>query len=92
MVTRWPRCALALLFGSLVRAHAIPGSDADLLIVPADCDCQFPERLIVHRLETGSLPLRVFADAKAGLERMLRGNGWLLRTALARGVWLDLGH
>ena len=39
------------LFGSLARAEAVPGSDADILIVLASSDLPFPERSVYYQPE-----------------------------------------
>lgn len=92
LARRHPEIKRVLLFGSLAKGNAVPGSDADLLIVLAGSDQPFLERLAVYRPLAGSLGVDVFPYTEAELERMLAENNWLVREALAEGIELELGR
>lgn len=92
LARRHPEIRRVVLFGSLAKGNAVPGSDADLLIVLADYDRPFLERLVIYRPMAGALGIDVFPYSEAELDRMIREDNWLVRTALAEGVELDLGR
>lgn len=92
LARRHPEIKRVLLFGSLAKGNAVPGSDADLLIVLAGSDQPFLERLAVYRPLAGSLGVDVFPYTEAELERMLAENNWLVREALLEGIELELGR
>jgi predicted nucleotidyltransferase len=86
MVARHPEVERVLLFGSLARGEAAPGSDADLLLILSSAGQPFPER-IPRYLPTG-LPLGVdvFPHTTDEIERMqAAGNPFIVR-ALHEGI------
>ena len=86
MVARHPEVERVLLFGSLARGEAVPGSDADLLLILSSAGQPFLER-IPRYLPTG-LPLGVDVFPYTGdeIERMrAAGNPFIVR-ALQEGI------
>ena len=75
-----------LLFGSLQRADAVPGSDADVLLVLRTTDLPFSERAAVYRPEGVGIPVGLFSlYARRILDDILAaGNRFVSRT-LAQG-------
>lgn len=90
LVDARPEVSEILLFGSLARGDARPGSDADLLIVVSDSALPFVERSALYSGAFGSVgvgcDLLVYTEAEA---RRLRGEGSaLVRAAESEGVRL----
>ena len=77
-----------LLFGSLVRGEAVPGSDADLLVILSSASQPFMER-IPRYLPTG-LPLGVdvFPYTRDEIERMLAQGNHCIRQAMKEAIVL----
>jgi len=83
-----PEVERVLVFGSLVRDEAVPGSDVDFLVVLKDSPVPFLERAsryMPHRFPVG---VDVFAYTQAEVEEMLAQGNFFLRCALAEGVEL----
>jgi predicted nucleotidyltransferase len=77
-----------LLFGSLARGQAVPGSDADLLVILSSTSRPFMER-IPHYLPTGSpLGIDVFPYTREEIDRMLAEGNHFIRQAVQEGVVL----
>lgn len=75
----------AVLFGSLQRGDAVPGSDADVLVVVDSSDLPFRERAAAYPIEGVGVPVDLFVYTRAELDDMLNaGNGFVSR-ALAEG-------
>lgn len=91
LARRRPEVRRVILFGSLARADAVPGSDADLLVVLESADRPFLERLPLYQPQVRGLAVDVFAYTQEELDRMLKEGNWLVRAALAEGIELDLG-
>ena len=77
-----------LLFGSLVRGEAVPGSDADLLVILSSASQPVMER-IPRYLPTG-LPLGVdvFPYTRDEIERMLAQGNHFIRQAMKEAIVL----
>jgi predicted nucleotidyltransferase len=58
------------LFGSLARGQAVPGSDADVLLVLRECDLPFLERAAHYQPEFCGVGVDVFAYTRKELEQM----------------------
>ncbi|WP_211204588.1 nucleotidyltransferase domain-containing protein [Ammonifex degensii] len=72
-----------VLFGSLAEGRAIPGSDADLLIVLTESNKPFPERLAEWSAKIEiDFPIEVFPYTQEELHVPLA------RTALEKGITL----
>ncbi len=88
MKARHPEIEEVLLFGSLARGEAVPGSDADLLVILSSASQSFMDR-IPHYLPVG-LPLGVdvFPYTQAEIDRMLAQNNHFIRQAVKEAVVL----
>ena len=62
------------LFGSLARGQAVPGSDADVLLVLRECDLPFLERAVHFQPEFCGVGVDLFAYTRKELEQM-EGSG-----------------
>jgi predicted nucleotidyltransferase len=88
MKRRHPEIEEVLLFGSLARGEAVPGSDADLLVVLASAERPFIERIPRYLPVEAPLGVDVFPYTREEIDRM-RGEGNALVTrALEEGVRL----
>jgi uncharacterized protein len=58
------------LFGSLARGEAVPGSDADVLVVLEDCELSFLERSSHYQPEFGGVGVNLLAYTRQELEQM----------------------
>ncbi len=76
------------LFGSLARGEAMPGSDADLLLVLTSSDYSFRDRYAVYQPDFPGVGVDVFAYTRAELAQMQADGNLFLRRALAEGVSL----
>ena len=75
-----------VLFGSLVTGGAVPGSDADLVVILAHSDRTFRDRIPLYLPEGCPVPVDVFPYTRAECEAMLASGHGFLRRALAEGV------
>ena len=82
---RHPEVERAVLFGSLQRGDAVPGSDADVLAVVAATGLPFPERAAAYRPEGVGVPVDLFVYTRAELEDMVAVGNLLVSRALAEG-------
>ena len=83
---RHPEIDRAVLFGSLQRGDAVPGSDAVVLIVVAATDVPFPERAAVYRPEGVGVPVDLFVYTGAELKTC-----WPAATPSSAGRWRRQG-
>jgi predicted nucleotidyltransferase len=88
MKARHPEIEQVLLFGSLARGEAVPGSDADLLVILSSTTQPLMAR-IPHYLPVG-LPLGVdvFPYTQEEIDRMLAEGNSFIRHAVQEGVAL----
>ena len=77
-----------MLFGSLARGDAVPGSDADLLIVVSHSAETFLERTVRYRPEGVDVGVDVVAYTREELAALLRAGNSFVRQALQEGVVL----
>ena len=82
---RHPEIERAVLFGSLQRGDAVPGSDADVLLVLRATDLPFSERAAVYRPEGVDIPVDLFVYTRAELGDMLAASNRFVSQALADG-------
>ena len=82
---RHPGIERAVLFGSLQRGDAVPGSDADVLVVVDTTDLQFPERAAVYSPAGVGVPVDLFVYTSAELEDMVAGGNPFVSRALTEG-------
>ena len=85
---RHPEIERAVLFGSLQRGDAVPGSDADVLLVLLTTDLSFSERAAVYRPEGIGIPVDLFVYTRAELDDMLADGNRFTSRALAEGMEL----
>jgi predicted nucleotidyltransferase len=78
----------AWLFGSLARGQAVPGSDADVLLVLKDCVLPFLERAVHYQPEFCGLGVDLFAYTRKELEQMEEAGHQFLERAKAERVYL----
>ena len=90
LASRHPEIERALLFGSLATGGAVPGSDADLLIILKSSDRPFLDRIPVYTPEGCRIGIDVFPYTGAEVQRMLAAGNWFLKRALAEGIELPL--
>jgi len=83
-----PEIEQVLLFGSLARGEAAPGSDADLLVILSSSTQPFLER-IPRYLPVG-LPVGVdvFPYTREEIDRMLAEGNLFIRQATQEGIAL----
>ena len=88
MKARHPEVEAVLLFGSLARGQAVPGSDADLLVILSAASQPFMER-IPRYLPVG-LPLGVdvFPYTRDEIDRMLAEDNPFVQRAIEEGIAL----
>ena len=82
---RRPEVERAVLFGSLQRGAAVPGSDADVLLVLRTTDLPFSERAAVYRPEGAGIPVDLFVYTRPELDAMLTDGNRFVSRALAEG-------
>ena len=82
---RHPEIERALLFGSLQRGDAVPGSDADVLLVLRTTDLSFSERAAIYRPEDIGVPVDLFVYTQDELNDMLADGNRFVSRALAQG-------
>ena len=85
---RHPEIERALLFGSLQRGDAVPGSDADVLLVLRTTDLPFSERAAAYRPEGVGIPVDLFVYTRTELDGMLADGNRFVGRALAEGTEL----
>lgn len=83
-----PELERAILFGSLARGDAVPGSDADILIVLTDSPLPFLERMTVYTPVGCGIGVDVFPYTRAELARMAEDGNAFAREAHATGIVL----
>ncbi|MFH1603097.1 MAG: nucleotidyltransferase domain-containing protein [Pseudomonadota bacterium] len=85
---RHPEIERIVLFGSLARGDAVPGSDADLLLVLRDSERTFLERTGGYRVADIGVGVDVFAYTCQELAEMLGSGNAFVAQALREGVVL----
>lgn len=83
-----PEIEQVLLFGSLARDEAVPGSDADLLLILSSASEPFLERIPRYLPEGLPLDVEVFPYMRAEISAMLDEGNLFIRQALAEGILL----
>lgn len=83
-----PEIEQIMLFGSLARGDAAPGSDADLLLVLSATDRPFLDRSVWYRPAGVGLGVDVLAYTRAEFETMLAEGNQMIRQALREGIVL----
>lgn len=81
-----PEIERIILFGSLARGDAVPGSDADLLVILSQSNLPFLDRH-PHYVPGGcGIGVELFAYTQAEFERMVQEQNPFLKQALKEGV------
>jgi len=84
-----PELESVVLFGSVARGEAVPGSDVDLLLILERCDLPWMERLVRYAVSrVAGVAVEVFPYTRAEIERMEAESNWFIRQALREGVVL----
>ena len=86
LVAERPEVRKVVLFGSLARGDAVPGSDADVLII-AETDVRFIDRYLeyIDYFDQSHTGVELFVYTPEEAERMA-GEPTLVRTALREGI------
>ena len=85
---RCPEIEQVILFGSLSRGEAVPGSDADLLLILQDSNLPFLKRGVRYRPEGVGIGVDVFAYTRSELDAMLSSGNTFVAQALREGIVL----
>ena len=83
-----PEVEKVILFGSMAKGTAVPGSDVDLLVVLSRSGRPFLERIPQYTPEDVGTGVDAFPYTEAELQRMLEDGNPLVRQALKEGVCL----
>ncbi len=81
-----PEIEEVMLFGSLARNKAVPGSDADLLLILSSANEPFLERIPYYLPQKLSLSVDVFPYTRAEIVTMLNENNLFIQQALAEDI------
>lgn len=92
LAERCPEIERIVLFGSVAQGRAVPGSDADLLIVLQHSAERFLDRIPRFLPSRFPISVDVFPYTRAELERMLAEGNPFIRRALAEGIELFPSH
>lgn len=88
MATTRPEVEEVWLFGSLARGEAVPGSDADLLIVLSDSPASFLDRAVRYLPEFCGVGVDILAYTRAELTAMCESGQDVLTQVKAEGICL----
>lgn len=88
MKARYPEIEQVLLFGSLARGEAVPGSDADLLLILSSADRPFAERIPRYLPAGLSVGVDVFPYTRQEIDRLLAAGNHFVRRILEEGIAL----
>lgn len=83
-----PEIDRVVLFGSLARGNAGPGSDADLLVVVSHTDLPFLDRFVRYAPAGVGIGVDVFAYTQSELQKMLQEENPFIARALSEGIEL----
>ena len=88
LMEQHPEIEEVWLFGSLACGDAVPGSDADLLVVLSDSTYPFLERSVRYQPDFYGVGVDVLAYTRAELMQMQGDGNDFLRRARAEGICL----
>lgn len=88
LATAHPEIEEVWLFGSLARGEAVPGSDADLLIVLSASSANFLDRAVRYLPGFCGVGVDVLAYTRAELAEMLEAGHSILAQVRTEGVCL----
>jgi len=83
-----PEIEAVILFGSLATGEAVPGSDADLLLVLDRSDQHFLSRIPRYVPSRCKIDVDVFPYTEDEIEKMLAAGNPFIKEALEHGVEL----
>ena len=83
-----PEVQRVILFGSLARGDAVPGSDVDLLVVVSTSDRPFLDRSSQYRPTGIPIGVDVFAYTEEELNSMLEEGSAFVKDAVTEGTVL----
>ena len=83
-----PEVLKVILFGSMARGDAVPGSDVDLLVVVTESDRSFLDRIAKYRLSDIPVGVDVFPYTEQEFDKMLEEGNGLIRKAITEGMVL----
>ena len=86
MKARHPEIEQVLLFGSLARGDAVPGSDADLFVILSSANRPFLERIPRYLPEGLSVGVDVFPYTRDEIDRMLADGNHFIARAVREGI------
>lgn len=86
LTARHPELEEVILFGSVARGTAVPGSDVDLLVVLSACDRPFLERIPLFLPSRFPVGVDVFPYTREELERMEAEANPLVLDARRHGI------
>ena len=75
-----------VLFGSMARGDAVPGSDVDLLMVLSESRFPFLDRSVEYKPSGIPVAVDVFAYTEDEIQKMTRDGHMLLKQALSEGM------
>lgn len=75
-----------VLFGSLSRGDAVPGSDADILLVLRESSLPFHDRSVYYMPEGAGIGVDIFAYTRAEIEEMINSKNTFIIRALKEGT------
>jgi predicted nucleotidyltransferase len=81
-----PEIEEVLLFGSLARDEAVPGSDADLLLILSTANETFLERIPRYLPTDLPLTVDVFPYTRAEITSMMEEDNLFIKQALTEGI------
>jgi predicted nucleotidyltransferase len=88
LARRHPEIVEVWLFGSLARSQAVPGSDADVLLILKESDLPFLERGAYYQPEFCGVGVDLFAYTRKELEDMEKAGHQFLKRIKADRVCL----
>ena len=83
-----PEVQRIILFGSMARGDAVPGSNVDLLVVLSECAAPFLDRIPKYKPLGIPIGVDVFPYTEEELKRMVEEGNGFVRQALSEGVVL----
>jgi uncharacterized protein len=91
---QYPEIERILLFGSMARREAVPGSDADVLLVLRESDRAFLDRTVYYGLFDVGVGVDVVAYTHQELEDLMAQGNAFVGKAMREGVvlWERLEH
>jgi predicted nucleotidyltransferase len=88
LVESHPELEAVILFGSFARGDSVPASDVDLLLILAQSERPFHERIPKFLPSRFPVGVEVFPYTREEMEGMLREGNFFLKAALEEGVEL----